>query len=425
MQEALLQFIWQYSLYRPANMRTTAGELVTVIHPGMRNTHAGPDFLQAKIKVGDTLLVGNVELHLRTSHWLQHGHQHDAAYSKLILHVVYEDDGATIENDAPTLVLKPHIPQSVLQQYATLMQPSPALPCASQLGSVKDIVKESWLNRLLAERWEQKLGEWDELFAASAGDWRSLLYWRMAANFGFKVNATPFLMLAQSLPLNILARHSDNLMQLEALLFGQAAMLQGTFTDAYPRHLQREYQYLRQKYKLEPIDGSLWKFLRMRPANFPTIRIAQFAALVARSVNLFSQIIETQTIKDMSQLLDVQAGSYWDDHYRLDEPSPVHAVKHLGKASIQNIIINTIAPIRFLYAREQGTAAQQQDALQLLETMKPERNNIIALWDSYGWKAVNAAQAQAQIQLHNNYCLPRRCLSCSIGLSLLRTAPAE
>ena len=302
------------------------------------------------------------------------------------------------------------------------MQSSGKLPCARQHDKVKDITKESWLSRLLAERWEQKLGDWNVLLENSAEDWRNLLYWRMAANFGFKTNAAPFLMLAQSLNINIPTKHKDHLMQIEALLFGQAGMLEDDFQDDYPRELQREYDYLRKKYRLKPIPGHLWKFLRMRPANFPTVRIAQFAALIYKSLQLFSQIIETHSIKEIEPLLEVTASSYWDTHFQFDAAQKVATKKSLGKTSVQNIIINTIAPIQFLYAARQDTHKLQERALQLLEAVPAEKNNITRLWDENGWSAENAAQSQALLQLYNNYCSSKRCLDCTIGLNIIKAS---
>jgi hypothetical protein len=424
MNENLLQFIWQYSLYQPTGLITADGQPVTVVHPGMRNTHAGPDFLQAKVRVGDTLLAGHVELHVNGSDWHRHGHQHDDAYGNVILHVVYNDDDKIGLPNIPVLELAKAIPINVLTKYDGLMQASYAIPCASQLGSVSGITKESWLSRLLAERWEEKQAGWQSLLDDSKGDWRNVLYWRMAANFGFKVNADAFLQLARSIPLNVFTK-GGSLLQVEAILFGQAGMLDADFTDDYPNQLKQEYNYLRGKYKLQPMPVHLWKFLRMRPANFPTIRIAQFAALIHKSFHLFSQITETHTVKEIMPLLDVTASSYWDDHYRFDEPSDVSSPKHLGKSSIQNIIINTIAPVQFLYASLQGTAIQQERALQWLDTIPAERNNIISIWEDCGWKPANAGQSQAMIQLYNNYCTGKQCLSCAIGLKLLKSIPQE
>jgi len=423
MNEDLLQFIWQYSLYQPGNLKTTQGETITIIYPGRLNRDAGPDFLEAKIKIGNTILVGHIELHLNTSDWFKHGHESDAAYNNLILHVVLKNDTNRLAGNAPMLELAEHIPAHIPAQYSYLIHATPAIPCASQLNKVKDIIKESWLSRLLAERWEQKLGDWKDLLDNAAGDWRNLLYWRMAANFGFKVNATPFLMLARSIPLNVLARHRENLFQIEALLFGQAGMLNKDFDDEYPQQLQKEYKYLQAKYQIEPLPAHLWKFLRMRPANFPTVRIAQFAALVHKSLHLFSQVIEISTIKEIQPLLDVTASEYWDTHFRFDEAQDKPSEKHLGASSIHNIIINTIAPIKFLYAYRQGRPELQESALQLLDSVPAEKNNILELWKEQKWEALNASQSQALIQLYNNYCTSKRCLDCAIGHNIIRSTP--
>ena len=422
MNEALFQFIWQFSLYNVAGLHTADGEPLTVIYCGKLNRDAGPDFLEAKVKIGNTILVGNVELHIKSSDWFRHGHQNDASYKNLILHVVFDNDLADAAGNTPVLELRSHISPQIPGRYASLMQTPQKLPCAGLHEKVKSITKEGWMSRLLAERWEHKLADWNVLLENSAEDWRNLLYWRTAANFGFKTNTTPFLMLARSLPLNIPTKHKENLTQIEALFFGQAGMLDDDFADDYPRELQREYDFLRKKYKLKPIAGHLWKFLRMRPANFPTVRIAQFAALVHKSLHLFSQIIETHSVQEVEPLLNVTASSYWDDHFQFDAAQKQKTPKSLGKSSVQNIIINTIAPIQFLYAARQGTHALQERALQLLEAVPAEKNNITRLWDENGWQAGNAAQSQALLQLYNNYCSAKRCLDCTIGLNIIRSA---
>lgn len=421
MQERLLHTAWQYSLYHSTGLKTVDGESITVIHPGRYNTDAGPDFLEAKVKVGNTTLAGHVEMHVHTSDWDKHGHQNDEAYKNVILHVVYEHDADTGPANTPVLQLKDFIAEQVIQQYEYLAYAKNSLPCAGQLDNVKDITKYSWLTRLLAERWEEKLGTWQELLDESAGDWSSLLYWRLAANFGFKVNADAFLMLAKSLPLNILAKHRQNLLQVEALLFGQAGMLEEDTDDVYPNALKAEYDYLHKKYKLTPIPASSWKFMRMRPANFPTVRIAQFAALAHQSLHLFSVIIEKSTVKEMLPLFDVTASQYWDTHYRFGEPADKERKKKLGMASIQNIIINTVAPIKFLYASQQSTEQKQEQALKLLDELPAEKNHIIDIMTAHNWPPENASQSQAQIQLYNNYCKPKRCLDCAIGVSILKS----
>jgi hypothetical protein len=419
MQEKLLQFIWRYSLYNPTQLTTTNGEPVTVVHPGMYNTNAGPDFLEAKIRVGDTLLVGHTELHINSSDWVKHKHDNDAAYNNVVLHVVYKHDADAGPKNTAVLELAQHIPADVLKKYETLMQSKTDVPCASQLQKVRDITKESLLSRMLAERWEEKQTVWLDLLEKSAGDWRNVLYWRMAANFGFKVNAETFLALAQSIPHNVFAKGAS-LLQTEAILFGQAGMLNYTFKDEYPNQLKEEYAFLKQKYKLNPLQAHQWKFLRLRPANFPTIRIAQFAALVHKSFHLFSQIVETHTVKEVLPLLEVTASPYWDNHYKFDEEADVISKKHLGKASVHNIIINTIAPIQFLYAQAHGTTKDQERALQLLDTIPAEKNAITTMWQDYQWKPANAGHSQAMIQLYNNYCTKKRCLECSVGLALLK-----
>ena len=421
MQERILHTIWQYSLYNTADLKTTDGEPVTIVHTGRYNTNAGPDFLEAKIKVGETTLAGHVEIHVNSSDWLKHGHQNDDAYKNVILHVVYENDATDVPEHTPVLCIADYIKDGVLQQYEYLSYAKTNLPCAKHLADVKDIVKYSWLTRLLAERWEEKLSGWKEDLDASAGDWSSLLYWRLAANFGFKVNAEAFLMLAKSLPLKVLAKHRENLLQVEALLFGQAGMLGDDMEGVYPNALKTEYEYLKKKYQLTPIAAHSWKFMRMRPANFPTIRIAQFAALIHQSVHLFATIIEKSSTKEILPLFEVVASDYWKSHYRFGEPSGKDQVKKLGKSSIQNIIINTVAPIKFLYAKHQGTDAQQEVALKLLDELPSEKNHIIDIWDEHNWSPQNASQSQAQIQLYNNYCRHKKCLDCAIGVSIVKS----
>lgn len=424
MNESLFQFIWQYSLYQPHQLVTDCGETVTIIHPGKRNTNAGPDFLAAKIRIGNIILVGNIELHIHPNDWVTHQHHKDPAYQNIILHVVYYN-GAV--NEAPenvsTLVMQPHVPAYIIQQYTELIQTDGILPCANALPTVSTLIREAWLNRLLAERWEQKLADWKHLLTKSAGDWRTLLYWRLAANFGFKINTDAFLLLAQCTPITVLAKHRENLLQTEAILFGQAGFLEQTLADDYFEALQKEYHYLRQKYQLTPIPNHLWKFLRLRPANFPTVRIAQFAALVHRSIHLFSQIIEARDIALLHELFAVKASTYWDHHYRFGESHKKESVKQLGASSVDNLIINTVAPIQFLYAYEQGQPDLQENALQLLEQIMPERNHLTERWQQHGWQIKNALHSQALLQLYNGYCSAKRCLECSIGLNIIRSRP--
>lgn len=422
MQEALLQFIWQYSLYRPGELKTHAGELVQIIHPGTKNHDAGPDFSMARIRLGNTLLVGNVELHIHTSDWLRHKHDNDEAYSRVILHVVYKHDLQDTPGGIPVLQLKEHIPDFVLERYSSLIQTTASLPCAQSLQRISDITRSAWLSRMLVERWEQKLGLWSDELRHANGDWHTLFWWRIAANFGFKVNASPFLMLAQSLPLSIIRKQSS-LHQIEALLFGQAGLLKDDFEDAYPLTLQREYAFLQHKYALQPIAPHLWKFLRLRPANFPTIRLAQLAALLHSVPEVFSAFGNASSASALMQLMSVKASEYWNTHYRFEERQARSMQKVLGNDAIQNIIINTIAPLRFLYAHTHGRASEAEEALQMLEGLPAEDNVITRIWQACGWQPANAANAQSLIQLYNGYCTGKRCLDCAVGLSIIRSGP--
>ncbi|RYZ45851.1 MAG: DUF2851 family protein, partial [Sphingobacteriales bacterium] len=274
MNEHLLQYIWKHVLFRPQGLFSTEREPVTVLFPGVHNHDAGPDFLESKIKIGNTLWAGNVELHLRTSDWHKHKHTTDPRYQNIILHVVFEDDEPLGGVSFPTLELKHHIRPDVVDRYQKLMALNKPVPCASRIAQVPDLIWGSWLDRMLAERWEHRLDEWHLLWLQAGKDWRTLLYYRLAANFGFHVNRDAFLELALSIPLNILVRHRGKLQQTEALLFGQSGLLPTTRQDEYVKELEREYHFLRRKYQLTPMLAHRWKFLRLRPSNFPTVRIA-------------------------------------------------------------------------------------------------------------------------------------------------------
>lgn len=420
MNEGLLQYIWKNSLFNPATLVSTEREPVMVIFPGAHNHNAGPDFLEAKIKIGTTFWAGNIELHMRTSDWHKHRHDINPDYQNIILHVVYEDDEPLAGASFPTLELKDHIEQAVIERYQKLMSLDKTVPCATQLNSIPELVWNTWLDRMLAERWEQRLDEWHLLWLQANNDWRTLLYYRLAANFGFHVNRDAFLELALSIPLNVLVKHRNNLVQTEALLFGQSGLLSSGTQDGYMQELEKEYHFLRRKYQLTPMVAHRWKFLRLRPYNFPTIRIAQFAMLVHRSVELFAQLMEIKKAKDLLPLLDIHASTYWDHHYRFGEYTEDKQMKHLGKDAIFNIMINTVAPMQYLYARLQGKSSLHENSLNLLQSIKAEHNKITRAWEDVGVKAKDAAQSQALLQLFNEYCSSKNCLNCAVGNRLVR-----
>lgn len=420
MNEQLFQYIWQHSLFLPNGLVTTTGENLVVHHPGHKNTNAGPDFLEGRVKIGATEWAGNIELHLKSSDWRHHRHHEDPNYHNVILHVVLEDDEQQPAGNFPTLVLKNHIPDDIIQKYQGLMEEPGIIACAAQIQRFPGIKWQSWLNRLLAERWEDNLSEWQNLWEYSDRDWRQLLYFRMAANFGFHVNKVPFLTLAQSLPLKILASHRDNLQQLEALILGQSGLLDAVpRPDAYTHDLLKEYHFLRRKYALTPVPAYQWKFMRMRPANFPSIRLAQFAMLIHQSLDLFAKMMEMCSEDEIAPLLDIEASDYWQNHYRPGEEVRGNSPKKLGRQAVQNLIINTIAPMQFLYARLQGATDLVERSVALLQSIPPEDNRILREWKAINIVPKDAAESQSLIQLFTNYCNPKKCLDCSIGNFLL------
>jgi hypothetical protein len=419
MQEAILQFVWQYNLYRPGMLRTTDGQVVRVVHPGTLNRHSGPDFSMGRVHLNEVLLIGAVEIHIRSSDWKRHHHDGDPAYERVVLHVVYEHDLDAPPAGIPLLELKPHIDPEILERCRDLIHTTASLPCAGLLHKAGELTRSSWLSRMLVERWEQRFDSWRERLQQTGGDWHGLLYERLAANFGFKTNAPGFEMLARSLSFRMVSRQLG-LFQLEALFFGQSGLLAGHFTDEYPQQLQGEYAFQTKKYKLKSIDPSLWKFMRLRPANFPTIRLAQFAGLMQQGSDLIDLLRPELAPDAVCEKLNVRASSYWNTHYRFDDGGCRSMVKRIGNSAIENLIVNTIAPMRYFYAMESGRGEDAGAALEFLEMLPPEDNNILRLWRAHDWPATHAAAAQGQLQLYNSYCCAHRCLDCAIGLAAIR-----
>jgi len=421
MTEEFLHYIWQYRLF-DKNLETNTGQEIFVVHPGFNNTDAGPDFFQARIKIGDTLWAGNVEIHKRASDWYLHQHQHDAAYSNIILHVVYEDDQQVLDKyDQPvaTLELAGKFSSRLFNKYQAFLYNKSWIPCSTDVSTIDALIWQSWLERLVVERIERKSFEIKRRLNLNLNDWEETFYQVLAGSFGFKVNEQPFLLLAKSLPLSVLGKHKDNLFQLEALLLGQAGLLRYDFADEYPQLLAKEYDFLKKKFSLNPIPGHLWKFLRLRPSNFPTIRISQFAALIHQSQNLFSKILSCKTSQEVITMFDLKASEYWETHYVFDKPAP-KSVKRFGDVAIQTIIINTVVHFLFLYGNEKGNNSSKDKAIEFLTSLPPEQNNIITGFEKLGVKTQNAFETQALIELKNKYCALKKCLHCRVGLSLLR-----
>lgn len=421
--EDFLHFIWQYRLYGGQTLYTTTGEEIKVLQVGNANQHAGPDFSNAKLIIGKTTWAGNVEIHIKASDWLLHQHQIDSAYENVILHVVYDADEQIYRKDEtliPTLTLKGLFDPKLLEKYEALVTSANNFPCEKQISEVDEFIVNNFLARVLVERLANKSTEVYEKIKQLKGDWDGAFYHFMARNFGFNVNAMPMEMLAQSLPQTLFAKHKENPLQIEALIFGQAGFLSQSFEDEYPNQLKHEYQFLKKKYGLKPIDISLWKFLRMRPQNFPTLRLAQFAALIVKSNHLFSKILTIKDYKNSAQLLEnLPVNPFWEKHYHFNKRAENVGVQ-LGKTSIDNILINTLSLFFFAYGKAMDQQNFETRALQLLENLPVENNAIIKQYLAAGVKVTTAFNSQALLQLKKKYCNEKKCLNCAIGIKILK-----
>ena len=421
MNERLLQFIWQFQYYNRQQLSTTQNETLHIEKPGTWNHHQGPDFSEATIRIGNTKWVGNIELHLRSSDWHKHRHATDKNYTNIILHVVWEDDEPVDDlngNIVPTLVLQPLIPKLLLERYSQMMQTMVVVPCHSFLPVLDNLGWCAWKERLAAERMERKSGHILQLFQQSGQHWEETCWWLLAANFGVKINTVLFEGVARSIPFALIARHKNQVQQLEALLLGQANLLSGKYEDDYALMLQKEYRYLKKKYSLQPVNKQP-AFLRMRPAAFPTVRLAQLAMLLHQSSHLFSQIREIKEFKKIQELFMVTANDYWHYHYRFDEAA-VFQPKHLGKQMAENILINTVIPMLFAYGSYSKEEACKEKAIQWLYELPPEQNQITRQWQKSGIPHRSALDSQALIELTNHYCIHKRCLDCAVGNGILK-----
>lgn len=424
--EDFLHYVWKFRLFDHTDLQTTTGDAIEISSAGMHNTDSGPDFHNARIKIGDTVWAGNVELHLSSSDWKKHKHSTDNAYGNIILHVVYRDDEPLILSggrQVPTLELKNRVPDDLYNRYHNLVFGNQTIiPCEASIGKLDDFTLRTWFTRVLIERLEKKSAAVIAALNLNRGDWEETFYQFLAANFGFKINAVPFELLAKSLPQNILAKHKNNPMQIEALLFGQAGFLDDTVIDEYPLKLKKEYDFLRKKYSLTPVDNHLWKFMRLRPQNFPTIRLAQFAALVVNSNHLFSKVLDIKDVKGLQSLFtEIKVNTYWDDHFRFDKPSKLSA-KNLGQASVDVLLLNTLVLFLFSYGKHNQQQYYIDRSLKLLENLPGEQNNIIADFNSLGVKASTAFESQALLELKNYYCNYKKCLQCGVGNKVLKLA---
>ncbi|MDP3468391.1 MAG: DUF2851 family protein [Daejeonella sp.] len=420
--EDLLHYIWQFRLYHVPDLKSTTGESLEIIRPGQHNHHAGPDFSNAKIRIGDTLWAGNVEIHINSSDWYRHQHQLDRSYDNVILHVVAHHDQSIFRTDGTeitVLEIGNLIPEHIAQNYEELMSGLNWIPCEKKIKFVDELYINTCLTRVLIERLEAKSELIDLLLTELKGSWDDAFYIMLARNFGFKTNALPFEMLARSLPQSLLARYKDHPFQIEALIFGQAGFLNTKPKDQYPQLLRKEYRFLCKKHEMKPLDRYLWKYMRLRPRNFPSLRLAQFAALIIRSNHLFSKIIEEKEIGLIAARFNkLSLNEYWNTHYRFDQECKYSALS-IGEETINNILINTISVFLFAFGVRTGSEIHRERGIMLLESLKPERNAIIRRFNKIGVNSCNSALSQALIQLKKSYCDQKKCLSCGIGIKFL------
>ncbi len=422
MNEDFLQYVWKHKMFSKVDFKTTDNENLTILKSGLHNKNSGPDFLNAHLKIEDQTWVGNIEIHLKSSDWYLHNHERDANYDAVILHVVWENDAVVFMKNnkpIPTLILKGAVYQGVLDNYRNLFSmPTKWIPCQNTIGTIDKFTFDNWKERLFFERLERKSQEITNLLVQENNNFEAVLFQLLAKNFGLKVNGDSFLRLSQSIDFSVLQKTSFDEHQFAALLFGQAGFLEDEIEDVYHQQLKATYKYLSHKYKLASIPNKQFSFFRMRPNNFPTIRIAQLVSLFHKHQNLFSKLITRQDLKEFYELFSLEIPLFWKTHYNFESRSK-SSPKKLTKSFVDLLVINTITPLKFLYQKS-SKVVDEAFFLEVLRKMKPEKNNIISKFNEIGVGTKNALETQSLLELKNNYCAAKRCLECAIGIRILK-----
>lgn len=434
--EKLIHYVWKHKLFPLAQLATTDGQSVEVIDAGLPNSNAGPDFFNAKVKINGTLWVGNVEIHDKSSDWFTHGHDTDTHYNNVVLHVVeHADMIVTKQNgDTPPQLVLP-VPESVKQHYAELLTADAYPPCYKIVPELSKLMIHSWLSALQTERLEQRTIAITERLKACDGNWEVAYFVSLARNFGFGINGDAFEQWAKAIPFQAVAHHRNDLFQIETIFMGQAGLLNvdtlpkqhrdKAIADEYFQHLQSEYKYLAHKFSLTPMDAQQWRFLRLRPQNFPYIRIAQLAQLYYNRQSGLGELLDCTTIKEVEELLQTKVTPYWETHYTFGGNDSKQSNKNLSKASLELIIINTVVPILFAYGRYRMSEKLCDRAFAFLEALKAENNHIVRMWKEVGLIVETAGDSQALIQLKKDYCDRKECLRCRIGYEYLKQKKQE
>jgi hypothetical protein len=422
MKEDLIQFIWRSKFIYSKNPLTTTGETIEILHTGHQNTNQGPDFLFAKIKINDILWVGHVEIHVKSSDWLLHQHEHDPNYQNTILHVVWDHDNeiSWSGRKISCLELKSLIRPEILINYQQLMENRQRIPCQRFIENISPLIKASQIERMMMERMEEKTNHCKVLLSGLQWDWEAILFNRIAHYIVAPVNCEAMDRLCQKLPYPIITKVYHNAFSLSALFFGTAGFLNETMDHSYSLALQTEYHFLKAKFDLSPMEAFEWKLLRLRPAHFPTLRIAQLTSILAKHQRLFSKILEGNGIVQLLGLLDADPDEYWREHYTFSKKAVKCRIPAIGKQTKELIIINAICPILFAYGSIYQLNTCMDRAINYLERMKPEINHISHMWKNFNFVFDHAGHSQGGIQLFQRYCTEKKCTSCSIGNEILK-----
>jgi hypothetical protein len=424
MQEDFLHFIWKHKKIHDKILHTTENEVVEIVFQGSHNHLSGPDFFNAKLKIADQLWAGNVEIHIKSSDWYAHGHEMDQNYENVILHVVWEDDVAVFRKDnteIPTLELKNYILADLLVAYQELFEfeNKKFINCEKDIKHIDPFVLQNWKDRMYFERLEQKSKIIEVLLEENQNNWEQVLFVSLLKSFGSKVNATSFYSIAIAVDFTIIRKISENAFQLESLLFGLAGLLDDdVITDVYNRKLKNEYQYLKHKHGFKSASIQKPEFFKLRPPNFPTIRLSQVASLYHKHQNLFTKLIEAENLNDIYALFEVTTSEYWNTHFTFNKESKKSS-KKLTKKFIDLIVVNTILPLKFQYAKQLGKDIDEE-IFQIITSIKKEQNSIITNFKKLGIEVVSAFESQALLQNYNEYCTKNKCLQCAVGNHLLK-----
>jgi len=424
MKEEFLHYLWKYSLYDLESLIDSDGNRIIVINPGEYNRDSGPDFFNSRISIAGTIWAGNIEIHTCSSHFDLHGHQSDPAYNNVILHVVAQNDKKVFsKNGEEILTVEIKFDSSLYDGYLSLVNTPYIIACQNELNNIDKFLVRHWLNSLLIERFQNKSAHILKIFEDTGNDWEETFYRLVCRYFGFRVNTEPFEMLARTLPFRIILKHADSRFQVEALLFGAAGLLdEGIFkeaiSDEYYRDLLKEFKILKTKYSIQPMHGWVWKFSRLRPANFPTLRISQLASMLSDSGGRFTKVIEATTADQLRSLFNVSASEYWSTHFVFGKTTR-RTTRNSGSQATDIILINAVVPLIFVYGMKRDSLDLRERALGMLEKIDCEENIIIDEWKKAGIEAESAYYSQSLIQLRNEYCKKRRCLECRIGSKLI------